>query len=441
MAYYLSRTWVLCVVLILRIGSLSAQTNDSLLSNATLDQCVQYALTHQPVIQQSLIDESITETIIKDKLSEWYPQLNFAYLFQHNFQLQKVVFQGNTIKLGTDNTSAMQVTLNQNLFNRDVLLASKTKDDVRTQFKQVTIGTKIEIAAATAKAFYDVLTTMQQIKAADEDIIRLERSLNDAYSRYTVGITDKTDYKRATIALNNTKALRQTNDAALHAKMEYLKSLMGYPVSGDLTITYDSLKMESELFVDTATKAEYNKRMEYQLLATKRKLQEANLRYNKWSYLPNVSLNGAYNLNFQDNNFTKLYGQAFPNSYAGLNISVPIFQGGKRKYNIQQQEWELKRMDWDMIKLQQDINTEYTQAMAVYKGNLAAFLALKENVELAKEVYDIIELQYKSGIKTYLEVINAETDLRTAKINYYDALNRLLSSKIDVQKSLGELIF
>src|SRR6188768_1213141 len=125
MIYHLSRTWFICVVLILRIGSLSAQTNDSLLINATLDQCVQYALIHQPVIQQSLIDESITETIIKDKLSEWYPQLNFAYVFQHNFQLQQVVFQGNTIKLGTENTSAMQVTLNQNIFNRDVLLASK----------------------------------------------------------------------------------------------------------------------------------------------------------------------------------------------------------------------------------------------------------------------------------------------------------------------------
>ena len=281
MAYYLRRTWVLCVVLISGIGSISAQTNDSLLSNASLEQCVQYALMHQPVIQQSLIDESITETIIKDKLSDWYPQLNFAYLFQHNFQLQKVVFQGNTIKLGTDNTSAMQVTLHQNLFNRDVLLASKTKDDVRTQVKQVTTGTKIEIAAATAKAFYDVLTTLQQIKATDEDIVRLERSLKDAYSRYTVGIADKTDYKRATIALNNANALRKSNNAALEAKMEYLKSLMGYPVSGDLTITYDSLKMENELFVDTVAKAAYSNRVEYQLLATKRKLQEANLRYNK----------------------------------------------------------------------------------------------------------------------------------------------------------------
>jgi outer membrane protein TolC len=74
-----------------------------------------------------------------------------------------------------------------------------------------------------------------------------------------------------------------------------------------------------------------------------------------------------------------------------------------------------------------------------YKANLANYLAVKENVILAREVYDVIQLQYRSGIKTYLEVITSETDLRTAQINYFNALYQILSSKIDVLKSLGEL--
>ena len=65
--------------------------------------------------------------------------------------------------------------------------------------------------------------------------------------------------------------------------------------------------------------------------------------------------------------------------------------------------------------------------------------AIKENLLLAQEVYDVIQLQYRSGIKTYLEVITAETDLRTARINYFNTLNLLLSSKIDVQKALGQI--
>ena len=47
--------------------------------------------------------------------------------------------------------------------------------------------------------------------------------------------------------------------------------------------------------------------------------------------------------------------------------------------------------------------------MADYKSSLSNYQAVKENVLLAQEVYDVINLQYRSGIKTYLEVVNAET--------------------------------
>ena len=280
---------------------------------------------------------------------------------------------------------------------------------------------------------------MQQIKVADEGIVRLERSLKDATSRYNTGIADKTDYKRATIALNNTKAAKKSNEALLKAKLEYLKSLMGYPTSGDLNIVYDSLQMEKEMMIDTLQSPDYSKRIEYQLLTTRKRLQEAEVKYNKWSYLPSVSAYGAYNFNFQNNNFGKLYNRNFPTSYGGLTLTVPILQGGKRKFDIQQQELQLKRIDWDFITLQHSFNAQYAQALALYKSNTANYQALKENVNLAKEVYDVIQLQYSAGIKTYLEVVSAETDLRTAEINYYDALYELLSSKIDVEKSLGQI--
>jgi outer membrane protein TolC len=54
-------------------------------------------------------------------------------------------------------------------------------------------------------------------------------------------------------------------------------------------------------------------------------------------------------------------------------------------------------------------------------------------------VYNTLQLQYRAGIKTYLEVIIAETDLHTTQLNYYNALYQVMSSKIDVQKALGNL--
>src|SRR4030095_6625129 len=73
----------------------NAQTGDSLLQKASLQACVQYALTHQPVIKQSLIDEQITERMIKGKLADWYPQINFDYNLEHYFKLTPAVFSRN----------------------------------------------------------------------------------------------------------------------------------------------------------------------------------------------------------------------------------------------------------------------------------------------------------------------------------------------------------
>jgi outer membrane protein TolC len=420
----------------------SAQNKqDSLLQAATLEQCINYALTHQAAIQQALVDEKITEYNIKSRLADWYPQLNTTYNLQHNFQRPTFVVNGNPVIQGFPNQSSVGLGLSQVLFNRDVFLASRTRRDAELQARQNTVATKIDITVEVTKAFYDILATQQQIKVAEENIVRLEKSLSDAYYQYKAGVVDKTDYKRATISLNNTKASLKANRDVLTAKKEYLKYLMGYPVKESLAIVYDSLAMERQASLDTALPLDFSRRIEYQSLQTQRNLQVANLRYQKLAFIPTISLNGQYNFNYFNDNFSKVYANNFPNSYVALTAAFPIFQGGKRRFNIKAAEWQVTRVDWDIVNTKNSINSEYATALANYKANLANYQASKENVALAQEVYDVLDLQYRNGIKTYLEVITAQTDLRTAQINYFNALYQLLSSKTDVQRALGQITY
>lgn len=433
--------FITVVVLIFLPVILLAQVTrqDSLLTEVTLANAINYAIAHQPQIQQSLLDEQVTEYTIKSKLSEMYPQLNFNYTLQHNFINQTTVIGGNLIRLGVGNNSAGQFTVNQAIFNKDVLLANRTRRDVRLQSALFTSTNKIDVAAEVAKAFYGLLSTMQQINISAENILRIERSLKDAYNQYKAGITDKTDYKRATITLNNTVASKKSSEVLLKAKKEYLKLLMGYPEAATLNIVYDTTHMENDFVLDTLAVPDYKARVEYRLLETRQRLLQYNVKYYRWGYLPTVSANGAYNLNYQNNDFAKVYSNNFPNSFAALTLAFPIFQGGRRKADIHVAELKLQRSQLDMVTLRNLVNSGYAQALATYKSNLYNYLALKDNLALAQEVYDVIQLQYRSGIKTYLEVITAETDLRTSQINFNNAMYQLLSSKVDVQKTLGQI--
>jgi outer membrane protein TolC len=140
-----------------------------------------------------------------------------------------------------------------------------------------------------------------------------------------------------------------------------------------------------------------------------------------------------------NNEFGKLYAQNLGNSNSGLQFSVPLFQGNKRVNQFKQAVLQLDRLSWDVVALKTRVNTEYANALAAYKGNLANYNALKDNLVLANDMYETIQSLYNSGIKTYLDVIVAENDLGTAQLNYYDALYQLLESKIDVEKALGTI--
>ncbi|GAB3354252.1 TolC family protein [Arachidicoccus ginsenosidivorans] len=420
-------------------AQLKAQQQPVILDSATVENCVQYAMEHYPVLKQSYVNQEITNSQIKGKLADWYPQINMDASYQHYFQLPTTLFNGAATKSGVRNSSGIQFGLTQNIFNRDALLASSTKDIVKKSTEQDIEATKIDVAVNVSKAFYDVLLTQKQILVLDEDIIRLKTSLKDATNQYKGGIVDNIDYKRATISLNNVVAQRRSNAELLKAKYANLKQLMGYPADQPLSLHTDSTALEGLAMIDTTQTVNVMDRIEYQQLKTQEQLQQANLKYEKWSFIPTLSAFANYNLSYMNQDFGKLYNTNYPNSFVGLQLGVPIFQGGKRKQNIRQASLQI-----DLVKLNEEnflnaANTQFETAMAVYKSDLNTFLALKENVELAKEVYNTITLQYKAGVKIYLDVITAETDLRSAQVNYSNALYQLLSDKLDVEQALGQI--
>jgi outer membrane protein TolC len=398
---------------------------------------VEYALSHQPAIRQSQLDEEITDHAISGKMAEWFPQLSFNAYFQHNPQLPVSIVQGNIAKVGLANASNGQLSLTQTIFDRDVLLASSTAADERNRARQTTVRNTITVVIAVSKAYYAALVTQRQIGILDEDIVRLERSLKDAFTQYQGGIVDKTDYKRATISLNNARAERRQAQELLKTRYASLKEQMGYPSHADLVLESDSTQLEQDAFIDTMQTVSVESRVEYQLLQTQKRLQEDNLHYARWSFLPSLTAFGNYNLNYQSSELSHLYQRNYPNSNVGLQLSFPIFQSGKRLQEIKQAQLELERVKYDVIALRSSVNTEYTQALANYRSNLNNYHVLQENLDLARDVYQTIQLQYKAGVKTYLELIAAETDLRSAQDNHIDALYQVLSSKLDVQKALG----
>jgi outer membrane protein TolC len=464
---------------------LFAQTpRDTTLTTLTLQQCIDFALRNQPGIRQANIDEDINERDIRISLAAWLPQINSSGSYQRYLQRTTVgagtgtsagtgtgtggtgTGTGGTGGTGTgaggtgtggtgtgtttggtqqanlalaDNVSSLGLQASQVLYNNDVWQASKASRYSRQYYRQNTQSTKIDIVANVSKAFYDVLLSQRQLDIINEDIGRLQRNLRDANSRYQAGVTDKIDAKQATIGLNNSLASRKQLQEAVNSRIAYLKQLMGYIPQRPLSLTYDSLRLQREIAVDTNQVLNVNNRIEYSLLQTQRSLQNINVSYYRYGFLPSLSAVGSYNMLYFNDKFSSLYSNAYPTSFVGLSLALPIFQGGRRLQNLSKARLQVERVDLDLENTRNIINTEYVQALAGYKSNYSNYRFLGENVDLARDVYKVVSLQYREGIKTYLDLIVAQTDLRTAELNYYNALFQVLSSKIDLQRALGNL--
>lgn len=431
--------WVLLLGLFLSPALLTGQSNREGSSDFTLEQCIEYALESRPAVGQALIDEAIGEREINAQLSSWLPQVSAQFNATHNFKLPTTAFGDRLITIGRPNTSNLLLQANQTLYSNDVLLATRAARFRRLQLDQSTVDTKINTVVEVSKAFYDVLLTGEQLRILDENIARLEKQYRDARSRYESGLVDKTDFQRASITLANTRSDRKRTAEMVQARLAYLKQLMGYPVENELELEYEYSQMEEQILVDTTQVLELSERIEFQLLKTQEQLLDLNTSYYRWGFLPTVS--GFYNYNFLffGDNFSELYSTSFPTSAIGLGVAIPIFQGTRRIQNLRKAQLQEERLDLEAQNMAHVINTQYQTALANYKSDLYEWQTLQNNVEVAEEVYNIIKLQYDEGIKTYLELIVAETDLRAAQLNYYNALYQLMSSKLDLEKALGNI--
>ncbi|WP_114940672.1 TolC family protein [Mucilaginibacter endophyticus] len=422
----------------------------------TLKQCIDYALVHQPALNKALINTDITRTTNSINLAAWLPQVNangnlIHYIQQSNSNISTGVGTSTgstttgsgtgTVRSSYSNTFIPELAVSQAILSPGLLYAAKSAPLLVKQAQQVTDSTKIFLVSAVSKSFYNVLLTLQQINVLKEDTARLGKNLRDAYHQYKGGIVDETDYLQATITLNNSVAqLKQANENII-PQYAALKQLMGYEPEKNFNVSIDTVQMMADIQIDTTRQLEYEKRIEYKQIQTRKDLQSQLTSYYKYAYLPTISGFFNYSLQYANNNFSNLFSRSYPSSIVGVSLSIPIFTGFARLHNVHKSQLQEQIVHWDEVDLKSQLYKEYTSRLAGYKSNLFGFNVQRKNVAMARRVYFVVNLQYKQGVVAYLNVITAESNLITAEINYTNSLFQLLSSKIDLEKAMGDITY
>lgn len=432
---------ILWLLLLIGVYPLQAQRDDKHVHELNLVDCINYALMNVIELQQRHLDYQITTSKLANQLTEYLPRLNFQIEYQHTLQRRRAIVGNQQIFFGPKNNNDFIFNLQQPIFSANLYHGLISIAPSHQLAKEEITQERIRIILQVSYAFYDVLHSLGKIHVLEGDLLRLRQSFLDAEHRYKVGATDKLDYLRARITLNNKQAAIQQAENNLRSSYAVLKNAIGMPNNEKLKLHYDSLALQQEIATVNHETPHAEERSEYKLLLLQQRLAQQNILFHNLNFLPTLTANAGYTMIFQENNniLKSMYQTLIPYSYVGLQLNWSLFNGLKKGRNLQQAKLSLRRTQLDLQQFQLNQNTEYTRAMSQYNSDLMAYQTLKENLEISQQVYNTVRNQYLSGIKTYLEVIVAESELSELRSLYLTALFQLLKDKVELDRTLGKI--
>jgi len=229
------------------------------------------------------------------------------------------------VQFGTKFNANYGANFNQIIFDGQVFIALQARATSLDWKKKNAALTEENIKANIFKIYYQLAASKTQLNILDANIERLEKLAKDAAAMYKSGFAEKLDVDKVNVQLNNlqTEKLKANNSVTIG--FMGLKMLMGMPVKDSLVLT--DIINENNLTVDILYEDnfEYGIRKDFQYLTTVKKLSEYNIKRYQLSFLPTITMNGAYTKNAQRTKFDFFdkNGSWFETALIGLNVNFP----------------------------------------------------------------------------------------------------------------------
>lgn len=345
------------------------------------------------------------------------------------------------VQFGTKFNANYGLNFNQILFDGQVFIALQARATSLEWKRKNAALTEENIKANIYKIYYQLSASKTQLNILDANIERLQKLANDAAAMYKNGFAEKLDVDKVNVQLNNlqTEKLKANNSVTIG--FMGLKMLMGMPVKDSLVLT--DVINESNLSTDVLYENDfqYTIRKDYQYLSTVKKLSEFNIKRYELSFLPTITMNGAYTKNAQRTKFDFFdkKGSWFETSLIGLNINLPLFNGGSTVAKIKKAKIELQQVENQMSALKNNIDNELSQAKLNYMSSVATVEFQKKNMQLAENVFSQTKKKFEAGAGSNTEISAAQADLVAAQNNFMNALYAALIAKVDLLKASGKL--
>ena len=133
-------------------------------------------------------------------------------------------------------------------------------------------------------------------------------------------------------------------------------------------------------------------------------------------------------------------GGFFSDQQAGINVSLPLFDGFRVKSNIDLAQAQARLAELQLRQQREAVALDVARARAELRRSQAVFAARRQNSAEAAEAFRLASLRFSRGLSTQLEVSDAQLALLTAESTEARATYDLFLASADLARALGQPI-
>ncbi|MDB6121177.1 MAG: Outer rane efflux protein [Pedosphaera sp.] len=406
----------------------------------SLVDALNIALTNNGTILRGQSQLEASYGIVVQTRAVALPTVRLAGNFEYNGAVETFPFPGSPpaqTELWNANIQILQNVYAGGRINSSLRSAKLTKEQALLQYQTVLADALLRMRIA----YYDVLSTEEQIVVQEASVKLLTREFEDQTRRFQAGTVPRFNVLRAEVEVANQRPrLIQARNAYRIAKNNLVDQL-GYRMPAEvwedipvqLTDKLDAEPYRIELPIAIA-KALQN-RTELAVLQKAEALGLENVISAKAGYKPSVGIFAGYG--GRNTIFNNDLGKGVFGFRGGVQVTWDIFDGFLTKGRVQEAKARYQGAKVDVENeirgIELDVRTQYSNFIEARE----TLESQKKVQEQAEEALRLATARSDAGTGTQLDVLQAQTALTTARSTQVQALHDYDVARARLERAIG----
>jgi outer membrane protein len=407
-----------------------------------LQQIYQQALTQDPVLASAKSGNRAMQEKLVQGNALYLPTINFNAGATASQTDIKYIGSSSVFRNGGRETFegySYGVNLNQPIYRKQIQAQlAQAKSQVEQSDKQLLLAQQ-NLVLRSSKAYFDVLMAQDKIELIQAQKNAISKQLEQAKANFDVGTATITDFNEAQARFDLIQAQEIAAMSDLEIKKRAIQSIIGHmplklnAVRADLQPQMPE-PVSMDKWVEMATQTNLMIAIQQQAL----EIATQEVERQNAGHLPTLDAIASYTDRYA-NGSANGFGSDLQDATIGLQLQIPLYQGGAIASRVREAVANKQKAMDDVVASRRQAELDTRQAYLDLVSVVSQIKAYEQALNSSQSQLDSTMLGYEVGVRTSVDVLNAQQQFFTAKRDLLQSRYAYLMNILSLKSAVGLL--